>query len=87
MESDEYPFLDSGDKHNHRLFALIKDMFNFKLLVYRASVWGMLSSNGTWKGVIDMLSKNEVDLAVPTFRWANERYGVFEQTTHTYHIQ
>lgn len=79
--------MDSGDKNNYRLYQLMMDMFNFKLFVHRASVWGILSPNGTWKGVIGMLSRNEVDLAVPAFRWANERYGVFEQTTHSYHIQ
>lgn len=87
MDSDEFPFMDSGDKNNYRLFQLLKDMFNFNLIVHRASVWGILSPNGTWKGVIGMLSKDEVDLAIPAFRWANERYGAFEQTTHTYHIQ
>lgn len=87
LESDEFPYIDSGDKNNYRLLELIKDMFNFNIIVHRAPVWGILSPNGTWKGVIGMLSRNEIDFSVPAFRWANERYSAFEHTTHTYHIQ
>lgn len=87
LESDEFPFIDSGDKNNFRLLELIKNMFNFNFVVHRASVWGILSPNGTWKGVIGMLSRDEIDFGVPAFRWANERYSAFEHTTHSYHIQ
>lgn len=87
MESDEFPFLDSGDKNNYRLFRLMKEMFNFNLIVHRAHVWGILQPNRTWKGIIGMLQRDEVDLGMPAFRWADERYGFYEQTTHTYLIQ
>lgn len=79
--------MDSGDKMGYRLFKLIKKMFNFNFIVHRAHVWGILRPNGTWKGVIDMLARDEIDFAMPTFRWANERYSAFEHTTNIYQIQ
>lgn len=87
IDSDEYPYLDSGDKNTYRLFQLIMEMFNFKLSVRRATAWGVLSSNGTWKGIIGMLSREEVDFGIPAYRWANERYGLFEQTTQSFYVQ
>lgn len=87
LESDEFPFIDSGDKNNFRLFELIKEKYNFNLIAHRAAVWGILNPNGTWKGIIGMLQRNEIDFGVPAFRWAEERYSVMEHTTHTYQIQ
>lgn len=87
IESDEFPYIDSGDKMSFKLFQLMKKMYNFNLLVHRTHVWGIPSPNGTWNGVVGMLSRNEIDFAIPTFRWANERYLAFEHTTYIYHIQ
>lgn len=65
----------------------MKEMFNFNLVVHRAHVWGIRMPNGSWKGAIGMLSKDEVDMGMSAFRWATERFGVYEPTTHCYQIQ
>lgn len=80
MDSDEITIMDSGDKNNNRLFQLLKDKFNFNSIVHLFGVFSVQTEH-----VIGMLFKGQVDLAIPSFRWANERYGVFEQTMHTYH--
>lgn len=75
------------ERNNYRLFQLMMNMYNFTLLTHRALIWGAVSPNGTWKGGIGMLSRDEVDVCTSALRWANERYGIFEQTTHTYYVQ
>lgn len=87
MDSDEMPYYDSGDKNNFRLMGIVKQMFNFNILLRRAQVWGILRPNGTWEGVIGLLSRDEIDFSVPSFRWGEERYTAFEHTTHSYLIQ
>lgn len=71
----------------YRLFVLLMDMHNFKINVRLSSIWGSLDSNGKWHGAVGMINRSEVDLCITALRWDNQRYGAYEHTTHSYHVQ
>lgn len=62
-------------------------MFNFKMAVRRAKIWGYLQANGSWLGAIGLINRSEIDICLSGLRWEDERYGAFDQTTHTYFSQ
>lgn len=71
----------------YRLFVLMTEMFNFSINLRLAHFWGIKDSDGNWKGAVSALNHSQVDFCITGLRWANERYGVYEQTTAAYHAQ
>lgn len=71
----------------YRMFLLIMEMFNFKANLRLTNVWGLKDKHGYWRGAVGALNRSQVDFCVTGLRWANERYGVYEQTTAAYHAQ
>lgn len=87
LNSNELVHLDSMNRLMYRLFVLMMDMFNFKVHLRLANIWGSLDSKSKWHGAIGMINRSEVDFCFSGLRWDNTRYGVFEQTTHAYFVQ
>lgn len=50
-------------KSNQRVFQILSEMFNFKMSIRRATVWGRLR-NKTWNGVVGLLNRSEIDFAI-----------------------
>lgn len=71
----------------YSLFVLMMEMFNFRVNLRLAHLWGMKDANGKWHGAVGALNRSQVDFCVTGLRWANERYGVYEQTAAAYHAQ
>lgn len=71
----------------YRIFILIMDRHNFTMNIRLSNIWGLLDSKGKWHGAIGMINRSEVDLCLTALRWDNKRYGAFEHTTHSYHVQ
>lgn len=71
----------------YRLFILMMEMHNFKANFRVSNLWGLKDSSGNWHGAIGALNRGQVDFCITGLRWANERYGVYEQTTAAYHAQ
>lgn len=62
-------------------------MYNFKLTVRRAKIWGHLQSDGYWQGAVGLINRSEVDICISGLRWEEERYGAFDQTTNSFYVQ
>lgn len=75
------------NRNMYRLFQLMSEMYNFKMAIRRTKIWGFLQPNGTWIGAIGLLNRSEVDICISGFRWENERYGAYDQTTDGYYVQ
>lgn len=87
INSNKFTHLDSMNRMAYRLFLIMMDMYNFTMNLRVSDIWGSLDSEGRWHGAIGLLNRSEVDLAISAFRWTNVRYGAFEHTTHSYHVQ
>lgn len=71
----------------YNLFLLMMEMFNFKVNLRLAHLWGLKDSAGTWHGAVGVLNRSQADFCITGLRWANERYGVYEATIPTYYAQ
>lgn len=49
-------------------------------------MWGKWK-NGNWTGVVGMINRSEIDIAVSGLRWESDRYGAFDQTTNSYYVE
>ncbi|XP_037041261.1 ionotropic receptor 75a-like [Bradysia coprophila] len=87
LQSNEFVHLDSISRYMYRLFLLMMEMYNFKVNLKLTNLWGLKDDQGYWHGAVGALNRSQVDFCVTGLRWANERYGVYEQTTAAYHEQ
>lgn len=87
LNSNELTHLDSMSRMMYRIFILISDMYNFKTNIRLSNIWGSLDSTGKWHGAIGAINRSEVDFSITALRWDESRYGAFEHTTHSYHVQ
>lgn len=78
--------MDNMSKSNYRVFQILMQMYNFSMVIRRAKVWGALV-NGSWNGVVGLLNRTEIDIAVSGLRWESDRYGVFDQTTNSFYVE
>lgn len=86
LESGDAIHINSMSRLNYRLFQIMQQMYNFKIFLQRAHMWGYLK-NGFWQGALGMLSRKEVDISVSGQQWKNEHYGALEATTNTYVVR
>lgn len=87
LSSNDLVYLNSASRINYHLFALIMDIYNFKIFIHLSSHFASLDSTGKWHGAIEMINRKEVDFCLTPLRWENDRYGLVEHTTHSYHAQ
>lgn len=86
LETTDDAYLDSMNRLNYRLFAMMQDMHNFTIFVLRSRYWGF-TVNGTWIGAIGFTVRGDVDICMTALRWSPERFGLYETTTYTYHVR
>lgn len=87
VESKENTQLNSLDRNVYKLFELIMEMYNFKVLIRRARTWIVVDADGRWSGSVGILRRGEVDVAISGLRHSEERYGLLEATRHCYFAQ
>lgn len=87
LNSNELVHLDSMSRYMYRLFLLMTQMFNFKMNLRLTHLYAPKDSDGKWHGAVGALNRSEVDFCVTGLKWANGRYGVYEQTTAAYYAQ
>lgn len=87
LNSNERVHLDSMSRYMYSLFVLMMEMYNFRVNLRLAHLWGIKDADGKWHGAVGALNTSQVDFCVTGLRWANERYGVYEQTAAAYHAQ
>lgn len=78
--------MDNMSKSNYRVFQILMQMYNFRMVIRRAKVWGFLV-NGSWTGVVGLLNRTEMDISISGLRWESDRYGVFDQTTNSFYVE
>ncbi|XP_037027053.1 glutamate receptor U1-like isoform X2 [Bradysia coprophila] len=86
--SDEprYLYMDNMSKSNMRVFQILSEMYNFKMTIRRATLWGRIQNN-SWNGVLGLLNRSEIDMGISGLRWESDRYGVYEPTTNSFYVQ
>lgn len=79
--------MDNMSKSNYRVFQILMEMYNFRMLIRRARVWGVLQKNGSWNGVVGLINRTEIDISISGLRWESDRYGVFDQTANSFYVE
>lgn len=74
-------------KSNYRVFQILSEMFNFKMAIRRTKIWGKLKPESGWSGVVGLINRSEIDIAISGLRWEMDRYGAFDQTTNSFYVQ
>ncbi|XP_037037927.1 uncharacterized protein LOC119075564, partial [Bradysia coprophila] len=87
LQSNDYPYVNNLGRINYRLFTLIEDIYNLKVQVRVAEFYAHLDASHNWHGAIDLVKRRKVDFGLTPLRWEDDRYGVVEHTTHSYHAQ
>ncbi|XP_055325553.1 uncharacterized protein LOC129579470 [Sitodiplosis mosellana] len=77
------PHLDSMNRFNYRLLSYVREMFNFRWVVYRTNSWGYLK-NGTFDGMIGSLVRKEIDVGGSPIFFRSERAKVIDYTARTW---
>nr|QGW45456.1 ionotropic receptor 75f [Bradysia odoriphaga] len=85
-DDPRYLYMDNMSKGNMRVFEILSEMYNFKMTIRRATVWGRIKNN-SWNGVVGLLNRSEIDMAISGLRWESDRYGVYEPTTNSFYVQ
>ncbi|XP_058456816.1 uncharacterized protein LOC131434178 [Malaya genurostris] len=75
--------LDSVNRYNFGMMNLLRDYFNFSLIMRRTNSWGYLR-NGTFDGMIGALARREVDLGGSPMFLRQERHRVVSYTTRSF---
>ncbi|KAG4075434.1 hypothetical protein HA402_015087 [Bradysia odoriphaga] len=87
LESNEFPQINSLDRSTYKLFKLMMEMHNFKVLIHRTDHWVTVDSMGHWTGTLGMVQRGEVDFAITGARHQDDRYGQVDATANSYYIQ
>ncbi|XP_031631205.1 uncharacterized protein LOC116345713 isoform X2 [Contarinia nasturtii] len=83
LDHTHNPHLDSMNRFNYRLLTYVRDMFNFRIKVYRTNSWGYLK-NGTFDGMIGALVRGSVDVGASPIFFRSERAKVIDYTARTW---
>lgn len=61
------------------LFAILRQMrMNYTLSCPKDGEWGSLDSNGSWTGLVGMIQRNEVDIAIGALGVSEQRSAVIQ---------
>lgn len=87
LPSSDLKYFDNNSRINYHLFVLIGDIYNFKIHIRLAESFAYVDSSGSWHGAIKLITRRKVNFCMTALRWENDRYGLVEHTTHSYHAQ
>ncbi|KAG4074482.1 hypothetical protein HA402_015771 [Bradysia odoriphaga] len=87
LQSEDSYHLDNMNRMSYRLVHVLMDMYNFKIHLRLATIWGSLDSKKRWLGAIGLLNRSEVDFSTTCVRLGVECYGAFEFTTYSHRNQ
>lgn len=79
--------MDTKERGNYRVYQILMQMYNFRVVIRRGRIWGARKPDGFWKGVVGALNRSEIDLSITSLRWENDRYGMLDQTTDTFYVK
>ncbi|XP_046753140.1 uncharacterized protein LOC124416256 [Diprion similis] len=76
--------LDTMHRFNYALVCQLRDSYNFKMNLMRATSWGYLLDNGSFNGMLGDMIAGRVDIGATPLQFKEERIDVAEFTVQTW---